>query len=247
MKSNNWGGEFNSDRPRGLLLDFGSVITVSMFEQHSISEKHLGLAAGTLKWKGPIDPANDPLWVSMQNDEITERRYWEIRAEEIGELAGAVEPWSVLECLTELRNNDPNVAVRPEAIALIRAAKTAGLRVGILTNELELFYGRKTMEKIEVLREIDCIVDATHTKILKPDPRSYLLAVEAMGLPANAILFVDDQFRNIEGGHRCGMQTQFFDLRDPAGAYFAITARLRLPIGESYSTQQKEACHEIQQ
>ena len=61
--------------PRGLLLDFGSVISVSVFERHRASERLLGLHEGTLTWLGPIDPATDPLWESMQRDEITEREY----------------------------------------------------------------------------------------------------------------------------------------------------------------------------
>ena len=40
------------------------------------------------------------------------------------------------------------------------------------------------LERIDVLRELDAVVDATHTKILKPDPRAYQLALDALGVPA---------------------------------------------------------------
>jgi len=39
---------------------------------------------------------------------------------------------------------------------------------------------------------------------------------------------VDDQFRNIAGAIRAGLQAQFFDLRDVAGNIAAIEARLKL-------------------
>ena len=41
---------------KGLLLDFGGVISVTLFERHASSEETLGLAAGTLTWRGPLDP-----------------------------------------------------------------------------------------------------------------------------------------------------------------------------------------------
>jgi len=46
---------------------------------------------------------------------------------------------------------------------------------------------------------VDALVDATHTGILKPDPRAYRLALEALDISAERILFVDDQLRNVEG------------------------------------------------
>ena len=44
---------------KGLLLDFGGVISVTPFERHIVSEQALGLPAGTLTWRGPFDPAGD--------------------------------------------------------------------------------------------------------------------------------------------------------------------------------------------
>jgi putative hydrolase of the HAD superfamily len=78
------------------------------------------------------------------------------------------------------------------------------------------------------------IVDATHTKILKPDPGSYALALGGLKLPARDVLFVDDQFRNIAGAVAAGMQTQYFDIRDVQGNIAAIAARLNLdPKGDA--------------
>ncbi|HLZ99407.1 MAG TPA: HAD-IA family hydrolase [Steroidobacteraceae bacterium] len=213
--------------PRALLLDFGSVISVSPFESHRNTERLLNLPAGSLTWLGPLDPATDPLWSAMQRDEITERDYWAKRAREIGVAAGEAD-WDMATMLSRLRHTDPNDAVRPEMRRLIRKARAGGMRVGVLSNEFELFYGPDMLERIDVLREMDAIVDATHTKILKPDPRAYALALQALQLPAHEVLFVDDQFRNVAGAVRAGLQTQFFDLRDVAGNIAAIAARLKL-------------------
>ena len=132
--------------------------------------------------------------------------------------------------LSRLRHNDPNAIVRPEIKRLIRQARAKGVEVGLLSNELELFYGKDFLSRMDILSEFETIIDATHTGILKPDPRAYALAVEAMKLPPARILFVDDQFRNIAGAFKAGLQVQFFDLRDIAGQVAAIAARLHLPV-----------------
>lgn len=216
-------------RPRGLLLDFGAVVSVSVFERHRQTEEVLGLPRGSLTWMGPLEPDTDPLWQSMQRDEITERDYWAIRARELGELVG--EPhWDVLTMLTRVRQVDPNDVVRPEMLRLVRIACDNGIKVSMLTNELELFYGKAFLSGMDVLVHFDTIIDATHNGILKPDPRSYAMAIEAMDLPAQDILFVDDQFRNIAGGFKAGLQTQYFDLRDVSGQIAAIASRLHIAL-----------------
>jgi putative hydrolase of the HAD superfamily len=214
--------------PRALLLDFGSVISVSVFERHRETEALLGLAMNSLTWQGPIAPDTDLLWQAMQRDEITEREYWAIRARELGEAIG--EPgWDVNTMLRRVRQTDPEAVVRPEIRSLIAAARTCGVRLGILSNELELFYGREFLARMRVLEHFDVIVDSSVTNILKPDPRAYALAVDELQIPASKALFVDDQFRNIAGAVKAGLQTQYFDLRDVAGNIAAIAARLQLP------------------
>jgi putative hydrolase of the HAD superfamily len=212
-------------RPGALLLDFGSVISVSVFERHRETEQILGLPAGTLTWLGPLAPAGDALWRSMLRGEISERDYWQVRARETGELIGEHD-WDMPMLLKRVRQTDPNAVVRPEIDALVLAARAAGIRVGILSNELELFYGNKFLAGMRFLKDLDVIVDATHTGILKPDPRAYQMAIDALKLPPERVLFVDDQFRNIAGAVGVGLQTQYFDLRDVPGNIAAVAARL---------------------
>lgn len=213
--------------PKGLLLDFGSVMTVSVFERHRATETALGLRPGQMNWLGPLAPETDDLWRSMQQDRISERDYWAQRARETGELVGE-RGWDMHAMLTRIRHVDPNQALRPQMRRLVLDAHAQGIRVGILSNELELFNGPRFAERLDIIHAIDAVVDGTHTHILKPDPRAYEQAVAAMRLEPGQILFVDDQFRNIAGGVKAGLQTQFFDLRDIAGNLAAIRARLRL-------------------
>jgi putative hydrolase of the HAD superfamily len=215
--------------PRALLLDFGSVLSVSFFERLREVERALGLPSSSLKWLGPIAPETDALWQSMQQDEITERHYWKMRARELGEAVG--EPnWDMRTLLQRTRQTDPGEVIRPQFRLIIAAARARGIRVGILSNELELFYGPELLHSMRLPEQFDAVVDASITQILKPDPRAYALAVDSLGVPAAETLFVDDQFRNIAGAIRAGLQTQYFDLRDVAGNLAALVARLQLSV-----------------
>lgn len=216
-------------RPAGLLLDFGSVLTYSLFEKHRDTEAMLGLPAHSLDWLGPLDPSTDELWRAMQDNRITERDYWARRADEIGRACG--EPgWDMHALLSRLRHTQPNAAIRSEMRALVRAAARGGIKVGILSNELELFYGQAFLDRLDIMTDIAVVVDGSHSKILKPDAAAYRAAMDAMQLPPARLLFVDDQFRNIAGAQAAGLQTQYFDLRDVAGCSAAIAARLSLDI-----------------
>jgi putative hydrolase of the HAD superfamily len=208
----------NMAPPQALVLDFGGVVTKTLFETHPLTEQALGLKAGTLTWRGPFEPATDPLWRAMQADEISEREYWKARTREVGLLLG--EDWRDMSTFVRrARGADPQAIVRPEADRAIRAAHAAGIRLAILSNELDLFYGADFRQRLPSLSLFEAIIDATYTGILKPDPRAYQAVCEVLGLPAGACIFVDDQKRNIEGALTAGMRAVHFDVRDPSRSY----------------------------
>lgn len=217
---------------RALVLDFGGVVTRTLFETHAATEAALGLPAGTLTWRGPFDPAGDGLWRDMLADRISERDYWMTRTREVGRLLG--ESWDSMETLvTRARGADPASVIRPQAIAAVKATKAAGCALAILSNELDLFYGAALRERVSILGEFDCIVDATYTGVLKPDARAYALCLEQLDLPASACVFVDDQLRNVAGALRAGMQALHFDVLDPARSYRQALQCLGVPLPAS--------------
>ncbi|PWE53838.1 HAD family hydrolase [Metarhizobium album] len=203
---------------KALILDFGGVVTRTLFETHDITERALGLSPGTLTWRGPFDPATDPLWVSMQAREITERDYWMTRTREVGALLG--EEWSDMKTFVQrARGADAELVLRPEARDAILRAKQAGLKLAILSNELDLFYGVEFRKRFPLIELFDVIVDATYTKILKPDPRAYEQVLAELGLDRADCVFVDDQKKNIEGAEAVGLPYVHFDVTRPAEAY----------------------------
>ncbi|WP_432729198.1 HAD-IA family hydrolase [Variovorax sp. W6] len=210
---------------QALVLDFGGVISRTLFETHALTEEALSLPRGTLTWRGPFDIASDPLWRDMQADRISERDYWMARTREVGSLVG--ERWDRMETFVQrARGADPEAAIRPEAIAAIDAARRAGCRLAILSNELDLFYGADFRKRLPFMSAFDVVVDATHTGILKPDARAYRQCIEQLGLSADACVFVDDQLRNIAGAERVGMRTVHFDVIHPGASYAKALALL---------------------
>jgi putative hydrolase of the HAD superfamily len=208
------------DGERALILDFGGVISRTLFETHALTERALSLPPGTLKWRGPFDPEHDPLWRDMQADRISEREYWMARTREVGRLVG--EEWDRMETFVKrARGADPDAVTRPEAVRAVAAAKASGCKLAILSNELDLFYGKEFRARLPLMSSFDVVVDATYTGILKPDPRAYELCLSELGLPAARCVFVDDQMRNIVGAQRVGLLTVHFDVLEPAKSYGA--------------------------
>ncbi|MGY4617673.1 putative hydrolase of the HAD superfamily [Bradyrhizobium sp. USDA 4472] len=204
--------------PTALVLDFGGVISKTLFETHAATEAALGLAPGTLTWRGPFAEDTDPLWSAMQRGELSERDYWLARSREVGRLVG--EDWLDMQTFVRrARGADPMLVIRPEAERAIRTAREGGRKLAILSNELDLFYGADFRRRLPLLDHFDVIVDATHTGILKPDPRAYRAVCNALELAPQACVFVDDQDRNINGAVACGFNAVRFDVRHPRDSY----------------------------
>ena len=203
---------------RALILDFGGVISKTLFETHAETEAALDLRPGTLTWRGPFEPDSDPLWQDMLADKVSEREYWRIRTREVGQLVG--KDWQEMyEFVQAARGAEPDKVIRPEAIDAINAARAAGCKLAILSNELDLFYGKAFRQKLGFMQYFDVISDATYTNILKPDPRAYQSCLDALGLKASQCVFVDDQLRNITGAQAMGLNTVHFSFMTPAKCY----------------------------
>ena len=208
-----------------LVLDFGGVVTRTLFETHELTEQALGLPHGSLTWQGPFNPEQDVLWQSMQAGDISERDYWALRMKETAALVG--EQWDEFpQFIARVRGDEPQAVIRPEAVAAIDSAKRAGKKLAILSNELDLFYGAGFRQKLPFMAKFDAIVDATYSKILKPDPRAYKAVCQALGLAAEHCVFVDDQAKNIRGGQSYGMQCVHFDVTQPTASYQTALALL---------------------
>jgi putative hydrolase of the HAD superfamily len=140
------------------------------------------------------------------------------RTREVGRLLG--EDWTEMQTFVQrARGADVAAVIRPEAVAAIQQAKALGYKLGILSNELDLFYGADFRDRLPLLKQFDVIVDATYTQILKPDPRAYQACVQALGVRAEHAVFVDDQLRNVAGAQRFGLPVVHLDVCHPGGGF----------------------------
>ena len=213
--------------PRGLLLDVGVVFFKSAWEIADDYERLRGLPPGTVVGRGPLDAAGDTLWDRYLAGEITERDYW-LSFAATAQANGA--PLDGHPTLMRAMFQQPGIeAVRPEGIALVEACRDAGVKVGILTNELMDFQGRAWVEAQPWFDYFPVLVDSTELGMRKPRPEPYLVAIELMGLPADRIVFVDDNPTYVKGGRDVGLRSVLLDVRDPAGAFREAVLQLDLP------------------
>jgi putative hydrolase of the HAD superfamily len=151
------------------------------------------------------------------------------RVREVGSLLG--EDWTLMNQLVQkARPGEAEHVLRPEARKAIETVKSKGMKLAILSNELDLFYGVEFRRSFPLIDLFDVLIDATYTKILKPDPRAYRLCLDALGLPASACVFVDDQKRNVDGAVAVGIPTVHFDVTQPAESYAEALALLGLKL-----------------
>ena len=196
------------------MLDFGGVVLRTPFEL--LDELDLGLP-----WQGPF--GGDSLWADLEVGVLTERGYWARRAAEVGLTAP--------ELMHRLYDAPEERLIRSGAARLLADATAAGLRTAFLTNDLEAFHGRAWAKRLRILHAVDAVIDGSVTGVLKPNPAAYALALDQLGLPAQAVLFVDDLPVNLQGARRTGMAVELFDVTGPEASLARIRARLGLGLG----------------
>jgi len=192
------------------VVDLGGVVIRTPFEMlHKLDPFP--------NWTGPFAPERDQLWQTLQGGEITEREYWQARA---GEYFDGDDP--LRDLFRAVLDHPEEEAIRPEMAALLRSVD----QPGAITNDLARFHSQEWIDGLSILRVFDPLIDLSHEKYLKPDPRAFELALLQLALPAAEVLFVDDQPHNLEGAAAVGIPTVWFDVTDPAGSITTVKAAL---------------------
>ena len=213
-------------RLSGLLLDIGGVVHntgVRMVERLARREPAMWPVIEEI---GGIASDRDELWQRMLRRQLTERDYWAQRAAELGAAVG--ETWDTRALMDRFYQLPEHEWLCAPTIELMTDAKAAGLRVGALTNDMTAFHGPEWVARQEHLKLFDVIVDASLTGVMKPDPRAFRDGAEALGLPAEQIVFLDDMPWNAEGARQAGMTAVRVPWDDPAPAIDTARELLRL-------------------
>lgn len=211
---------------RALVLDIGGVVIRTPFEMLETAERARGLPPGSLGRRGPFDPAGDPDFDEVRTGAITERDHWQRRVDHAASVLG-IEPEfrAFMHVLYDLP--EPAI-VRPEIATLVDEVRAAGIRLGMLTNDLYDFHGRDWVERMEVLARADVLVDVSRHGVLKPDPAAFAVGIDAMGGAAEDLVFLDDQPVNVAGARKAGMEAHEVDVTRPAEAVSKARAALGL-------------------
>ena len=96
-----------------------------------------------------------------------------------------------------------------ESIAAIDGLSERGIGLALLSNApLEVAAGIDAAPWLESFAErfFSC-----HMKAVKPEPRAYEAVLDALGVAAGDVVFVDDRPANVHGARAVGMRAVLFD------------------------------------
>ena len=175
---------------KGLLVDFGGVLTSNVFESFRAFCRTEGL-----------DP---DAFVSLFRDEDARRELrrvetGQIDEREFGELVAARLGVAEAEDLV----NRLFAGMRPDyaMVEAVRRARAAGVRTGLVSNSI----GAGRYDRSQFPELFDGVVISAEEGMHKPQPEIFLLGAERIGLPPEDCVFVDDLRQNCEGAEAVGM------------------------------------------
>ncbi len=181
--------------PSALLFDVGDVLMESNWVVLDQLERRTGRRfAG----RGAMDPAGDPAWQRCLSGEIDIDEYWNQLAQS-GGYPDRITMWRAMSI--ELGAG----VFATDALALVDEARAAGVKVGILSNDLYRASTREWVASRPEFAKFDVLVDCTDFGERKPAPGPYLKAAADFGLPPEEIVFLDDTPYCIEGARAVGM------------------------------------------
>jgi putative hydrolase of the HAD superfamily len=104
----------------------------------------------------------------------------------------------------------------------LRALADAGVRLGVISNADGLIAER--LREFEILQvgpglgvDVECVIDSGNVGVMKPDPRIFTIALDAMGVAADAAWYVGDMPAiDVVGARRAGLRPV---LMDPLGLH----------------------------
>ncbi len=112
----------------------------------------------------------------------------------------------------------PAIVFEPNSpvIELVHDLRAAGLKLGVLTNNVlefrPMWWGLLPFEEL-----FDDIVDSHEVAMRKPNPAIYRLALERLDVAASRTVFLDDVQTNVDAANHVGLRGVLVE-EDPTGA-----------------------------
>ena len=150
-------------------------------------------------------------WYALSTGRIAEEAYWTMIGERVGWEPAAVQ--GLIHPIWE------PAAVDTGVVALLRRISPP-VRLAILSNAtLRL---EDHLQRLGVIGLFAPIVNSARVGLRKPDPAVFQHTLELLGVPAGAVLFVDDKRRNTDVAESLGIPSILFE---GAGGLAAALAR----------------------
>ncbi len=182
-------------QPRGLLLDWGGVLTSDVFAGFQIFCRDEGLDPLRVRDLFAADPDGRQALVELETGVITEPEF-EIRLAALLELPPERTPGLVDRVFGA-------IVAEEEIFEAIRIARASGIRTGLLSNS----WGVERYPHDQLPELFDVVVISGQEGVRKPDEAIYEIAIERLALPAEEIVFVDDLRGNLKPARALGMIT----------------------------------------
>ena len=183
---------------RATLWDFGGVILSSPFEAFNRYEEQKGLPRDLIRTINATNPDTNA-WAKFERNEVSFDQFCDLFEAEARERGHEVNAREVMPLL--------GGQIRPAMVEALRRCKEAGLKTGMLTNNIVGFSNNSRPRHASVLELFDCIVESSKVGVRKPDKRFYLMACEQMAIEPQEAVFLDDLGINLKPARELGMQT----------------------------------------
>ncbi|HZE65317.1 MAG TPA: HAD family phosphatase [Sporichthyaceae bacterium] len=178
--------------PKGLLIDWGGVLTSDVFASFDHWCEREGRAAGSVATMFAEEPGRGLLF---------DLECGRIGIGEFETSLGVVldtEPTGLADALfAGMTTQDPRMA---DAVSALHAA---GVRTGLLSNS----WGMHHYDRTRWAEMFDVLVLSAEHGVRKPDRAIYEAAVDAIGLLGDQLVFVDDIGGNLKPARELGMLT----------------------------------------
>jgi epoxide hydrolase-like predicted phosphatase len=176
---------------KGLLVDYGGVLTTSVWESFSDFCRKEGLEEERVKQVFRGDPSAIELLRELETGKLTEDEF----SEQFGPLIGIENPDGLIDRLfAGMKPDEP-------MIEALRRARAAQIRTGLISNS----WGRGRYDRDSFPELFDGVVISGEVGLHKPQAEIFELGAKLIGLEPSECVFVDDLRENCAGAEAVGM------------------------------------------
>jgi epoxide hydrolase-like predicted phosphatase len=181
-----------SEPRRGLLVDWGGVLTTNLFDSFRSFCELEGLELDALATSIRTDGESRALVLALETGELEEDEFERRFAARLGVQAPAL----IDRLFAAAAPDEPMRAA-------VRRAREAGIRTGLLSNS----WGTRRYPRQLLAELFDAVTISGEVGLRKPSTEIYALAAERIGVPPSECVFVDDLPFNLEPAAELGMAT----------------------------------------